>query len=85
MNSNMLLLSSCTKKEYFRIKGRYCNQCRLNLEKLIEKLEGITKVEINYVTNIVKVEYDLGSISSCDLHKKIENSKCRFVILTFAF
>jgi copper chaperone len=81
----MLLLSSRTKTEYFKIKGRYCNQCRLNIEKQVEKSEGITKVEINYITNIMMVEYDLGSTSILDLHMEIENSKCRFVTLTFVF
>ena len=81
----MLLQSSCIKKDYFNIKGRYCNQCRLNLEKQVEESEGISKVEINYITNIMMVEYDLGSTSSLDLHKEFENSKCRFIALTFAF
>jgi len=79
------LLSSYIKKDYFKIKGRYCNQCRLNLEKQVEESEVISKLEINYITNIMMVEYDVGSTSSLDLHKEIENSKCRFVTLAFAF
>lgn len=51
----------------------------------IEKSESITKVEINYTTNSMMVEYDLVSTSILDLHRENENSKCRFVTLTSVF
>jgi hypothetical protein len=40
---------------------------------------GITKVEINYITNVMMVQYDPDLLSNSDISKKIRNSKCNFV------
>ena len=66
-------------KAIFKIDGRYCNRCKLNLEKTVSKSKGIIKVEINYITNKITVQYDPNLISKIDIYKKLTNSKCKFL------
>ena len=45
-------------KSKFKIKGLDCANCAADLERTIEKIEGIQKVSINFITQKMELEYD---------------------------
>ena len=45
-------------KSKFKIKGLDCANCATDLERTIEKIEGIQKVSINFITQKMELEYD---------------------------
>ena len=45
-------------KSKFKIKGLDCANCAKDLERTIEKIEGIQKVSINFITQKMELEYD---------------------------
>lgn len=46
------------KKEKFDIKGMTCSSCQAHVERAVSKLEGITKVNVNLLSNNMIVEYN---------------------------
>ncbi len=77
--THSLETSSVYSKESFRIDGRYCNRCKLNLERTVNESKGIIKVEISYITNKITVQYDPNLTSKIDIYKKLRDSECKFL------
>ena len=48
------------------------------MEEILDGLNGVRKVEINYITNIVMLQYDPRSISKINLVKILE-SQCNSI------
>jgi len=53
--------------------------CQLDFESTMSKSVGTIKVEINYITSIMMVQYDPDFISNIDICTKMRNSKCKFL------
>ena len=45
-------------KSKFKIKGLDCANCANELERTIQKLEGIKSVNISFITQKMEIEYD---------------------------
>ncbi len=45
-------------KSKFKIKGLDCANCAAELERVLQKLEGIESVNINFFTQKMELEYD---------------------------
>lgn len=45
-------------KRKFKIKGLDCANCALELERAIEKVEGIKSVNINFMLEKMELEYN---------------------------
>ena len=45
-------------KSKFKIKGLDCANCASQLEKSIQKLDGINNVSINFITQRMDLEYE---------------------------
>ena len=41
-----------------KIKGLDCANCANELERAIEKIDGVDKVNINFITEKMELEYD---------------------------
>ena len=67
------------RKEYFKFVGRHCNNCKSILEEQINNIECVRKIEINYITNIVMIEFDATLITEQQIRKRLRNSRCMFV------
>lgn len=48
-------LKMCLK---LKIKGLDCANCANELERAIEKIDGVDKVNINFITEKMELEYD---------------------------
>ena len=53
----------------FKIKGLDCANCGAELEREIQKIEGVTKVSISFMTERMEVEYES---SEEEIIKKIQ-------------
>ncbi|CAM3095454.1 heavy metal translocating P-type ATPase [Streptobacillus ratti] len=60
------------KREKFNITGIHCTNCALNINKNLEKLEGIEKVNINLITSKMSVIYDEKIIGVEKIIEKVE-------------
>jgi len=45
-------------KSKFRMKGLDCANCAAELERQIQKIEGIERATINFMTEKMELEYD---------------------------
>ena len=53
----------------FKIKGLDCANCAAELEREIQKIEGVTKVSISFMTERIEIEYES---SEEEIIKKIQ-------------
>lgn len=60
-----------TPKTY-NIKGMHCASCANIIESTLKKTPGVDSVEVNYVTETAKVDFDESKITPEKLSKKIE-------------
>ena len=45
-------------KSKFKIKGLDCANCASELERVVQKIEGIESVNISFITEKMELEYD---------------------------
>jgi len=55
-----------------RTKGMHCTSCETLVKDALEELDGINKIEVNYKTGIVKVDFDESKVSSKLIKTTIE-------------
>lgn len=56
----------------------YCTTCKPIVEKQLEGEQAIKRIDIDYMTDSVVVEYDSGLITKEEIKKRLENSGYRF-------
>lgn len=67
------------EKALFRIVGMYCVSCKPVVEKQLKGEKGIKKIDIDYMTDSVIVEFDPVLITKEQMKKKLEKSGYKFV------
>ena len=67
------------EKALFRIVGMYCLSCKPVVEKQLKGEKGIKKIDIDYMTDSVIVEFDPVLITKEQIKKKLEKSGYKFV------
>jgi Cu+-exporting ATPase len=67
------------QKALFRVIGMYCSTCKPIVEKQLKGEQAIKKIDIDYMTNSVVVEYDSKLITKEKIREKLENSGYKFV------
>jgi Cu+-exporting ATPase len=65
-------------KARFRVVGMYCTTCKPIVEKQLEGEQAIKRIDIDYMTDSVIVEYDPELITKEEIKKRLENSGYRF-------
>ena len=71
-----------SEKAYFKVVGMYCTTCKPIIEKQLKDKKGIKKININYITNTVIVEFDPLTITKHDIKAKLEESGYKFIRVT---
>ncbi len=66
------------QKAYFKVVGMYCTTCKPIVEKQLKGEQAVKKIDIDYMTDSVIVEYDTELISKEEIKKKLEKSGYRF-------
>lgn len=59
------------KKVKFDIQGMTCSSCQAHVEKAVKKLNGVKNVEVNLLSNNMKVEYDENTLDNEDIIKSV--------------
>ena len=70
------------RKAVFRVVGMYCSTCTAIVEQQVKGEQGINKIDIDFMTNSVIVEYDSELITKDEIREELENSGYKFVPVT---
>jgi copper chaperone len=68
-----------TEKALFRVVGMYCISCKPIVEKQLKNEQAVKKIEIDYMTDSVIVEYDPSLITKQEIKGRLEKSGYKFV------
>lgn len=60
--------------EKFDVTGMTCAACSTRVEKVVAKLDGVSDVQVNLLTNSMRVSYDHGIVDSDDITRAVENA-----------
>ena len=66
------------EKAYFKVVGMYCTTCKPIVEKQLEGEQAVKKIDIDFMTDSVIVEYDTQLITKEEIKKKLDNSGYKF-------
>ena len=73
MNETMAI-----QKALFKVVGMYCTSCKPIVEKQLKGEQAIKKIDIDFMTDSVIVEYDTELITKEEIKKRLENSGYKF-------
>jgi P-type Cu+ transporter len=62
------------KTEKFDVVGMTCASCVANVEKSVNKLEGVSSVNVNLLTNSMTVMYNELQLNTTFIEKSVENA-----------
>ena len=68
-----------TDKALFKVVGMYCITCKLIVEKQLKNEEAVKKIDIDYMTDSIVVEFDPSLITREEIKNKLEKSGYKFV------
>ena len=69
-------------KAFFRVVGMYCTTCKSIVEKQVKDEPAVKRIDINYMTDSIVIEYDSSSITKEEIKEKLEKSGYKFVRVT---
>jgi copper chaperone len=69
-------------KALFKVIGMYCITCKPIVEKQLKDVEAVKKIDIDYMTDSVIVEFDSSLITREEIKNKLEKSGYKFVRTT---
>ena len=68
-----------TEKASFRVVGMYCTSCKPIVEKQLKNEQAVKKIDIDYMTDSVIVEFDPSLITKQEIKDRLEKSGYKFV------
>ena len=68
-----------TERALFKVVGMYCTSCKSIVEKQLKDEKGVTKVDINYITDSVIVNFNPSLITNEQIKNRLEKSGYNFV------
>jgi copper chaperone len=68
-----------TEKALFKVVGMYCTSCKPIVEKQLRNEQAVKKIDIDYMTDTVIVEFDPSLISKQEIKDRLEKSGYKFV------
>lgn len=67
------------QKARFKVVGMYCTTCKPIVEKQLKGEQSIIRIDIDFMSDSVVVEYDSALITREEIKKRLENSGYQFV------
>jgi copper chaperone len=67
------------EKALFKVVGMYCITCKPIVEKQLKDEEAVKKIDIDYMTDSIIVEFDSSLITREEIKNRLENSGYKFV------
>ena len=68
-----------TEKALFKVVGMYCTTCKPIVEKQLRDEGAVKKIDIDYMTDSVVVEFDPSFITKQEIKDRLEKSGHKFV------
>jgi copper chaperone CopZ len=68
-----------TEKALFKVVGMYCTTCKPIVEKQLKDEEAVKKIDIDYMTDSLIVEFDPSFITKQEIKDRLEKSGYKFV------
>ena len=68
-----------TERALFKVVGMYCTSCKTIVEKQLKDEKGVTKVDINFMTDSVIVNFNPSLITNEQIKNRLEKSGYNFV------
>jgi copper chaperone len=68
-----------TEKALFKVVGMYCTTCKPIVEKQLRDEGAVKKIDIDYMTDSVIVEFDPSFITKQEIKDRLEKSGYKFV------
>ena len=75
-------MSMKTEKSLFKVVGMYCISCKPIVEKQLKDEKAVKKIDIDYMTDSVIVEFDPSLITKEAIKNRLERSGYKFVRTT---
>lgn len=60
--------------EKFNVTGMTCAACSTRVEKVVSNLDGVSDVQVNLLTNSMRVAYDHDRVSTDDISRAVDNA-----------
>jgi Cu+-exporting ATPase len=70
------------EKALFKVIGMYCITCKPIVEKQLKDEEAVKKVDVDYMTDSIIVEFDSSLITKEEIKNRLEKSGYKFVRTT---
>lgn len=70
------------EKAYFKVVGMYCISCKSIVERQLTNESGIKRINVDYMTDSVMVEFDPSVITIEEIKGRLEKSGYNFVRTT---
>ena len=61
-------------KKDFKVTGMTCAACSSRVERVLNKMEGVTKAEVNLATEDLHIDYDDSKLNTQDIIGRIEKA-----------
>ena len=71
-------MAMAVQKAMFKVIGMYCTTCKPIVEKQLKGEQAVKRIDIDYMTDSVVVEYDPALITKEQIKKRLENSGYHF-------
>jgi Cu+-exporting ATPase len=68
-----------TEEALFKVIGMYCTTCKPIVERQLRDEEAVKKIDIDYMTDSVIVEFDPSTITKEEIKNRLEKSGYKFV------
>ena len=68
-----------TERAFFRVVGMYCTSCRPIVENQLKNEDGIKKMDIDFMTDSIVVEFEPTLLTKDGIKEKLERSGYKFV------
>jgi copper chaperone len=67
-----------TEKAFFKVVGMYCTSCKPIIDKQLKNEQAVKKIDIDYMTDTVVVEFDPSFITKQQIRDRLEKSGYKF-------
>jgi Cu+-exporting ATPase len=72
------------EKAFFKVVGMYCTSCKPIVEKQLKNEQAVKRIDIDYMTDSVIVEFDPTLITKQEIKDRLEKSGYKFVRIASA-
>lgn len=68
-----------TERAFYKVVGMYCASCKPIVERQLKDEDGVKKIDIEYMTDSVVVEFEPTLITKDEIRERLERSGYKFV------